>query len=177
MENTDGSPDKIGTSIPFTITEQPRKEKHYLRAALELTTVLGLTAGLYYSPEGRKRNENDWEYPFTWETFRKKLFFDDTVRFDNNAADINLGHAGAGAAYYLIARSNGLNAAESFGYTFAASSLWETLGEIREVYSINDQIVTTWGGLVYGETLHQISSYLRNGSIRSPLRNFFSRRL
>jgi len=169
-----GYPGEGGLRSETGAGEGIQSDKHHLRTVLELTAVLGLTAALYYSPEGRKRNENDWEYPFTWDTFRKKVFFDDTVRFDNNAADINLGHVGAGTAYYLIARSNGLNAAESFAYTFGASSLWEILGEIREVYSINDQVVTSVGGLVFGETLYQLGRYLRFGPKRSPLRNFLA---
>ncbi|MEW6188298.1 MAG: DUF3943 domain-containing protein [Thermodesulfobacteriota bacterium] len=156
---------------PEGITAQP---KYYLRAATELVLALGVTAAIYYSPEGRKRNENDWQYPFNRETLKKKLFSLDTVRFDNNAADINLGHAAAGTGYYLLARGNGLNALESFIGTFAASSLWETLGEIREVYSINDQMVTTMGGVVFGEVLYQIGEYLRYGPVRSPWRNFLA---
>jgi hypothetical protein len=167
---------RTGEANSFQIVAEGNnnRPKYYLRTATELTLILGLTAAIYYSPEGRKRNENDWEYPFNRDTLKKKLFSLDTVRFDNNAADINLGHTGAGAYYYLIARGNGLNPLESFLCTFTASSLWETLGEIREVYSINDQIVTTMGGVVFGEVFHQLADYLRYGPKRSYWRNILS---
>jgi len=153
-------------------TEENQNQKYYLRAGIEIAVGLGLTTALYYTPEGRKRNEGDWMYPSNFlSTLKKKLSTSDALRFDDNSAPVNNGHVGAGAAYYLVARGNGLSVMESFLYTFAASAVWETFCEYREVISLNDQIVTSISGPALGEVFYQLGDYLRSGPKRSPLRN------
>ena len=58
-------------------------------------------------------------------------------------------HPYMGSFNYGFARSAGLNFWESFGYTFAASYVWETFGETGPP-SINDQWMTSFGGSTPG---------------------------
>ena len=72
-------------------------------------------------------------------------------------------HPYMGSFNYGFARSAGLNYWESFGYTFAASYVWETFGETGPP-SINDQIMTSFGGSLLGEALFRMASYALEGN-------------
>ena len=72
-------------------------------------------------------------------------------------------HPYMGSINYGFARSAGLNYWESFGYTFAASYVWETFGETGPP-SINDQIMTSFGGSLLGEALFRMASYALEGN-------------
>jgi hypothetical protein len=67
-----------------------------------------------------------------------------------------IGHPYQGSVYYGIARSNGLNFWESFGYAFAGSAVWEIAGETTPP-SRNDQITTSVGGTFLGEALYRMA--------------------
>jgi len=99
----------------------------------------------------------DWQ--FTWKTFGRKFFTAESPRMDSNAFWYNWSHAGAGAGYYWMARSNGLNSRWSFLFSLATSAVWESLTEWRELISINDMTFTPLGGPAIGEPLFQVSSY------------------
>lgn len=95
------------------------------------------------------------------------------MRFDDNAFDINVGHYYAGVGYYLAARTSGLSRWESLLTAGVASSFWEYVSEYREVVSINDQINTTFGGAIIGETTWQmckIFQIARASSINSLMK-------
>jgi hypothetical protein len=99
----------------------------------------------------------DWQ--FTWKTFGRKFFTDESPRFDSNAFWYNWSHAGAGAGYYTMARTNGLDSRVSFLFSFCTSAVWETFTEWRELVAINDMIFTSFGGPAIGEPLFQVGSY------------------
>ena len=136
-------------------------EKRWLGATIELTTVLGLGALLYKA--GSDSMEDDYDYEIEGDT--SKFFYDrltnnESWKYDDNDIGMNWGHAYAGALYYQAFRNHGFNYYESTLGTFFASTLWEVFAEYKEVVSINDQIVTTWGGAVLGESLFQFSEML-----------------
>jgi hypothetical protein len=74
----------------------------------------------------------------------------DTDPFGTN----NIMHPYNGAIYHGAARSMGLDPWQSFGYAFLGSALWEVAGE-TEPASINDQIMTPFGGAFLGEVLYR----------------------
>lgn len=135
--------------------EESPKNKHYLRAALEIVGSVGLGVVDYYNK--KEINARDWDFPTVSESIESRLVNGKAYRMDDNSLKTNTGHAYAGTIYYMLARSNGLNSMESFLYTFTASSAWEFIAEFREVVSINDQIITPLGGFAIGEGFHQIA--------------------
>ena len=107
-------------------------------------------------------NKEDWEYHWTWEDQKRRLFFLDGLRFDSNTFQFNWTHSMAGAMYYNYARANRLNALESFLFTFGSSYFWEFAVEFKEVVSINDMITTPMGGISIGEALFQLGRLFRS---------------
>lgn len=158
-----GAEERVGPSADtgaFEVVgrrEDPGRARH-LRAALEILLLMGAYGVNYYTAD-RSANSVDWDYD-TSASLRARFENGDAYRFDDNTFRINRNHVYAGLCYYQLARSNNLSVAESFVYTFAASSIWEYGVEYREPVSINDQIVTTVGGLALGETLYQIARML-----------------
>ena len=62
--------------------------------------------------------------------------------------------------YYHIGRANNLGVKESFLLAAFESLYWEAVVEWREVFSVNDTIVTDFGALSIGEPWYQLSRYL-----------------
>ena len=135
------------------------KQRHYLRAGLELLAFLG--AGFVWYWSDPELNSPDWDLNWDWQSWRKKLTLDHGgVSFDNNAFDINAyQHAKSGTAFYLTARSNNLNVLESFLFSLAAATVWEYFGEYREKVSINDLTLTPVAGMAVGEVLSQLGAF------------------
>jgi hypothetical protein len=69
------------------------------------------------------------------------------------------GHPYQGAFTYQAARSSGLGFWTSTAYTFVASAVWEIAAE-TERPSLNDQVTTTLGGMVFGEIFHRLAASL-----------------
>lgn len=81
--------------------------------------------------------------------------------FDEDAFTIDqLAHPYGGAWPYLAARSSGHGFWVSSAYAFGGSLMWELLME-TEPPSFNDQLTTTVGGVLLGESLHRIARALR----------------
>jgi hypothetical protein len=142
--------------------EKPR-QKHYLRAGIELFAVLGAGSLWYWS--NQDFNSVDWELGFDWPSWRRKLLFENSgASFDTNPYDVNaIAHPFAGAAYYLFARGNRLGTLESLLFATAASTLWEYFAEFKEKVSINDLIVTPVAGMAIGEALTQLGAFFERG--------------
>ena len=80
--------------------------------------------------------------------------------WDPNPIRVNaFEHPWAGAAYYNMARANGLSVYASMPLTLAGSLMWELVGEPRPP-STNDLVTTTLGGVVLGEPLRLMSMEL-----------------
>jgi hypothetical protein len=73
----------------------------------------------------------------------------------------NFGHPYGGAWPFLAARSMGHGFWVSSAYAFGGSLIWEALME-SEKPSLNDQITTTIGGALLGESLHRVARALRH---------------
>ncbi|MCP4213764.1 MAG: DUF3943 domain-containing protein [bacterium] len=114
--------------------------------------------------------KEDWEYQLTWADQKRRFLFLDGPRFDSNTFQFNWTHSFAGAIYYNYARTNRLNALESFAFSIGASTFWEFVIEFKEVVSINDMIGTPMGSLSIGEPMFQLSRVFRD---QSP--TFFSK--
>lgn len=139
-------------SRPIEATE----EKNYLRAVLEHQGlfVLGL---LWYVTTTDIRY--DWDLGYRWEAFEDKLT-GAAIQIDTNRFGTNfIGHPVGGTGYYIAARSNGLSIPEAFGFSVAGSLLWEYFGEVTEIISANDMVVTPFGGMAIGEATTQLGAF------------------
>lgn len=145
-----------GTPLPRHRFGPEQTSPHYLRAALEELGVLAIGTAQYWS--ARHANRRDWDYP-RW----SDRFTFDSIRFDNNThATNNLLHPFGGAAYYGVARVNGVGVGLSIVYAQLSSAAWEWGLEWREKVSINDMIVTTAAGTAAGEFLVHLATYLNS---------------
>jgi Domain of unknown function (DUF3943) len=109
----------------------------------------------------------DWQFQLTVADQYRRFFTTEAIRFDSNAFVVNWTHAQGGAVYYEFARTNYLTWAEALLCTFTASASYEYVSEWREVISVNDMIVTTFGGYSLGETWYQLSDFFHHQ--RSPV--------
>ncbi len=154
--------DKSGPGTAFTLADgdsaKPTVTRHRgktWRALLENGVLLTASTLDYWGSYGHFTV--DWQ--FTWKTFGRKFFTDESPKLDSNAFYFNWTHAISGAAYYNMARTNGLDSRASTLFSFGTSFLWETFSEWRELISINDMMFTSFGGPAIGEPLYQIGSY------------------
>lgn len=99
-----------------------------------------------------------------FQSIKKNLLQQPLWDYDRFGTNV-LAHPYHGALDYTAARVNGLNYYQSIPYAFVSSLIWEYLLE-NEPASINDQISTTLGGVLMGETLFRISSSIfKNQSV------------
>jgi len=140
--------------VPDTFEYTTPTQKNYLRAVLELGALT--TVGVAWYAVDVRRGQ---DVGYRWQIFQKKLS-GSAIGHDDNAFGTNFrGHGLGGNVYYGSARSNHLSIAESFGFAIAGSVLWEYFGEISEVVSVNDLIVTPFTGIGLGEPLTQFSAF------------------
>jgi hypothetical protein len=161
QNQTEGTTFKPAQSSSLYSNDAPRQE-HYLRAALETTSFLGLGIGVYWWKEGYMRTDFDYSNPA--ESLRARFVTGTAYRFDDNQWGMNIGHVWAGTGLYTLGRSNNLNIYESALLTAAASFFWEYGVEYGEVVSLNDMIVTPLSGLTIGEVMFQLGDFFQHGS-------------
>ncbi|GIL16832.1 MAG: hypothetical protein BroJett040_05830 [Oligoflexia bacterium] len=142
-------------------SEESPRQKHYLRAAIELSATLGF--GLYKYYDNIASNKLDHDYQGFWNALKLKIKGDAAMTDDNSTA-ANVGHVLAGVTYYSILRSNGFSQLESTLWTIGSSAVWEYLMEYKEIMSVNDMIFTGWSGAVVGEVFYQMARAIRNKS-------------
>lgn len=131
-------------------------DKNYLRAVSETfgALIFGYVWYLYTTS-----NAADWDMSYSWGSLKAKLV-GDAVRFDTNRYDTNMiAHPVSGWAFYVGGRSNRVNVLEATIFSAVASTLWETIGELREQASVNDLVVTPIGGAVLGEAATQLGAF------------------
>lgn len=139
---------------PDTFEYTAPTEKNYLRAVLELEALTTVSV-VWYVIDVRHGSNVDYEWPI----FERKLRGADLAHDDNAFGTNFRGHGVGGNAYYLSARGNHLGIVESFGFAVAGATLWEYFGEIGEVVSINDLIITPFSGIGVGEPLTQLGAF------------------
>jgi hypothetical protein len=181
------SPDpQAGDLVPVTEDDDPqddfaafplvvRHDKHYLRAGLEVGSIVFVGFVDYLlntSARGGEVRAGDerWALRYDWPDLRGKLIGThyelDANRFSTNY----VGHPFAGVCYYTAARSNHLSFGEAWIYATIGSLTWDFFGEIRERMSINDTIATPTGGAAIGEAMLQMSAFFDRGKKTVPNR-------
>ena len=78
-------------------------------------------------------------------------------------------HPYHGAMYFNAGRANGLDFFESIPVTLFGSWSWEYFGE-TERPSLNDFLMTSFGGVALGEIFHRVGSTIRDNGARGPSR-------
>lgn len=90
----------------------------------------------------------------TWDSMYENLT--NPWVWDQDEFSVNqIGHPYQGSFYFIAGRANNLNYWESYLPTVVGSVFWEIFME-TEKPSINDFIVTTFGGAAVGEMLHRL---------------------
>jgi len=85
--------------------------------------------------------------------------------WDENALHTNMFmHPYHGALYFDAARANCLSYWESVPITLLGSWTWEYLGETFRP-SLNDFLMTTFGGMALGEVLHRVGASVRDTEV------------
>lgn len=140
--------------------QEKKPVKHSKRAFWEVIGHFAYAATEYWLHQDVMKE--DWEYHFTWEDQKKRIFQLDGFRMDSNKFSINWTHPMAGGMYYNYARTNHFNKLESFLYAFSCSLAWESLVEFKEVISVNDMIATPFGGIGIGEASFQLGRLFRS---------------
>ncbi len=131
--------------------------KSYAIPAIEISAFLWLLNRYDRAVYGNDVYGTDWNSG--WQHVTHGPWQVDTDPFGMNM----FMHPYMGSINYGFARSAGLNFWESFGYAFAASYVWETYGETGAP-SVNDQIMTSFGGTFLGEALFRMASYALEGN-------------
>jgi hypothetical protein len=109
----------------------------------------------------------DWQFELTFADQYRRFLTAEAIRFDSNCYITNWTHVIGGALYYEMARTNYLSWGESFLASFVSAAMYEYVSEWREVISVNDMFLTTFGGYSLGETFFQLSDYFHHQ--RSPV--------
>jgi hypothetical protein len=104
----------------------------------------------------------DWQYELTFEDQFHRFLTTEAIRFDSNAYAVNWTHVIGGSLYYQFARTNYLSWPQAMLAAFINSSVYEYVSEWREVISINDTLLTTFGGYAVGEPWFQLSDYFHH---------------
>ncbi len=153
------SPPPQATPVPAQeAPPSPPVSTRLLRASLESAVLLGIGAAQYWADGST--NSRDWDYEWSWETWKAKLVTFDAVRFDDNSLFLNAGHSASSGLFYLLGRGAGLGVGHSLLLATAGSLAWEYAVEFKEVVSINDVILGSVGGLALMEPVHQIGELL-----------------
>ncbi|MEY4580269.1 MAG: hypothetical protein RL701_4972 [Pseudomonadota bacterium] len=149
------------TYPPETFQYAVALNKNYVRMVLELTGVFSV--GLVWYITNTEIGQ-DYNFKYNWKTFRQKLT-GDALGLDTNHLGTNfIGHPLGGSAYYWVARGNRLGIAESAGIAVGGSLLWEYFGEVSEIVSLNDMIVTPLAGIAIGEAFTQLGAFFDRSS-------------
>ena len=134
--------------------------KKWRRAIVQLGVVAVYSTYRYW----RDYHEwvEDWQFELTFADQYRRFLTTEAIRFDSNAYITNWTHVLGGALYYEMARTNYLTWAESLMTSFVSSAMYEYVSEWREVISVNDMFLTTFGGYSLGETFFQVSDYFHH---------------
>ena len=140
----------------------PRKTR---RAIVQLSLLAAYSTYRYWADYHRW--VEDWQYELTCADQYRRFLTTEAIRFDSNNFITNWTHVFAGVLYYQFARTNYLTWEESLLASFASSLFYEYISEWREVISVNDMFLTSFGAYELGEPLFQITEFFHHQ--RSPV--------
>jgi hypothetical protein len=149
----DAAPESPASAVPVV-------RKNYRRAAIEMGVVAVYATARYWA--AYHDWIEDWQYELTFEDQFRRFLTTEAIRFDSNAYAVNWSHVIGGTLYYQFARTNYLSWPEATLGAFINSTLYEYVSEWREVISINDTLLTTFGGYAVGEPWFQIADYFHH---------------
>jgi hypothetical protein len=154
--------DSRGARVPF----EPMYERWFgssrytlspVRTVLENIALLGMEASLYWV--NWRSSTVDWQYP----DLAAKLSSREAFRFDDNLLTTNyVFHPFAGTTHYVVTRANGFGVLGGFAGAVGSSAVYELVLEWKEVVSMNDLVVTPFGGMAMGEFFYQLGNYLNS---------------
>jgi len=113
--------------------------------------------------------EEEWALvgPDTWwDNLTNPWVWDDDMFITNQFA-----HPYHGNMYFNSARSNGYGFGASSAFTATGSWTWEIFGETNPP-AVNDMIMTTLGGMAFGEVTHRLALMLRDNTKRGSGRTW-----
>lgn len=154
------SPGNEGTDKTEAGASVPGMPKKWRRALVQLG-LLSLYSTYRYWNAYHTWIE-DWQFELTFADQYRRFLTTEAITFDSNAFVINWTHVMGGTIYYQMARANYLSWEESLLSSFIAAAIYEYVSEWREVISINDMLMTTFGGYSLGETWFQLSDYFHH---------------
>ncbi len=170
----DASPGGAGTRV-FSLTEPPPAGGTIMRAVApsgsgmpanwrRALVQLGIVSVYSTARYWRAYHDwiEDWQYQLTFADQYRRFLTLEAIRFDSNAYTVNWTHVLAGAFYYQMSRTNHVTWGESVLTAFVSSAIYEYVSEWREVISVNDMFMTTFGGYSLGETWFQLSDYFHH---------------
>ncbi len=134
--------------------------KKVRRAIVQLGILAAYSTYRYWADY--RRWIEDWQYELTCADQFRRFLTTEAIRFDSNNYVTNWTHVLGGAVYYQFARANYLTWTESVLAAFASSLLYEYVSEWREVISVNDMFLTTFGGYSFGEAWFQLGDHFHH---------------
>jgi len=143
----------LSPAFPDSQNSHPKK---WGRAVLETLLIMAPIQIAYWN---RHQFLEDWDYRLTWSDQTMRFFTLKATKFDSNAFTINWQHILSGGLFYMCPRTNYLSIWDSFLFNVATNFYWEYIIEWREVVSINDGILSIFGGTALGETWYQVTKY------------------
>jgi hypothetical protein len=153
-------PSAPGEPAPPAAAEVPVMLRNYHRAITEMGIMAVIATVRYWSMYHTWIE--DWQYELTFEDQFRRFLTTEAIRFDSNAFAVNWTHVIGGSFYYQFARTNYLSWPQSMLAAFINSAVYEYVSEWREVISINDMFLTTFGGYSVGEPWFQLSDYFHH---------------
>ncbi|MFZ2445806.1 MAG: DUF3943 domain-containing protein [Syntrophobacteraceae bacterium] len=143
------------------------QKKAYLRAGAEIVLFYGIAEAYY---QATVSDPTSYEYKTYEDSLRARFITGDAYRLDLNSWSTNVAHVADGTSFYLLSRTNNLSLPESFLINTGASTAWEMFGEYRDEFSINDAVMTPFGGFATGEVIYQLGEFFQHSSDTIPNR-------
>jgi len=138
----------------------PGMPKNWRRAIGEMGIMAAYATWRYWS--AYHDWIEDWQFELTFEDQFRRFLTTEAIRFDSNAYLVNWTHVIGGTLYYQMARTNYLSWTEAALCALVNSTVYEYISEWREVVSVNDTFLTTFGGYAVGEPWFQLSDYFHH---------------
>jgi hypothetical protein len=150
------------TVVPAVVTAEPQPLQYFPNPPTRLRRSFGIATGEVLAINGLF-----WLVAYSigkpyarisWDSVKTNLE-SDWVWDEDAFATNQFGHPYLGSLTYNAARANGFGMLGASLFSFAGSAFWELAME-TEKPSINDQIFTPFGGVMFGEAVHRFGQAL-----------------